>query len=82
MATHRRKASGKTVRFEGVIPAAYADFARPVFEAFANPALTTRETDVADAIWAAVHDASGQLRFPAGADAVALAVPPGQNTAA
>jgi len=42
-----------------MIPAAYADFARPVFEAFANPALTTRETDVADAIWAVVHDASG-----------------------
>jgi len=75
-------AQNSSVRIEDLITVAYADFARPVFEAFANPALTTREADVVDAIWAAVHDASGQLRFPAGADAVALAVPPGQNTAA
>ena len=34
------------------------------------PALT--EADVAEGVWRAVHDTSGRLRFPAGADAVAL----------
>ncbi|BAV47180.1 dehydrogenase [Mesorhizobium loti] len=61
------------VRIEDMIPEAYADFAAPIFAAFAQPALTTRESDVAEAVWAAVHDTSGQLRFPAGPDAVALA---------
>ena len=68
-----RFAENSSVRIEDMIPAAYADFAKPIFEAFAKPALTTKETDVADAIWAAVHDTTGQLRFPAGPDAVALA---------
>ncbi|BCG78888.1 SDR family oxidoreductase [Mesorhizobium sp. 113-3-3] len=62
-----------SVRIEDMIPQAYADFAAPIFAAFAQPALTTRESDVAEAVWAAVHDTSGQLRFPAGPDAVALA---------
>jgi NAD(P)-dependent dehydrogenase (short-subunit alcohol dehydrogenase family) len=62
-----------SVRIEDLIPAAYADFAKPIFEAFAQPALTTKETDVAEAVWAAVHDTAGRLRFPAGPDAVALA---------
>ncbi|WP_095201746.1 SDR family oxidoreductase [Mesorhizobium carmichaelinearum] len=62
-----------SVRVEDMIPEAYADFAAPIFAAFAQPALTTRESDVAEAVWAAVHDTSGQLRFPAGPDAVALA---------
>jgi NAD(P)-dependent dehydrogenase (short-subunit alcohol dehydrogenase family) len=56
-----------------LLPGAYADFAQPILEAFANPALTTTESDVAEAIWQAVHDTENQLRFPAGADAVALA---------
>ncbi|AZO53427.1 MULTISPECIES: SDR family oxidoreductase [unclassified Mesorhizobium] len=68
-----RFAQNTSVRIEDMIPQAYADFAAPVFAAFAQPALTTKESDVAEAIWAAVHDNSGQLRFPAGADAVALA---------
>lgn len=68
-----RFAQNTTVRIEDMIPQAYADFAAPIFAAFAQPALTTRETDVAEAVWAAVHDISGQLRFPAGPDAVALA---------
>jgi NAD(P)-dependent dehydrogenase (short-subunit alcohol dehydrogenase family) len=62
-----------SVPIEDMIPEAYADFAAPIFAAFAQPALTTRESDVAEAVWAAVHDTSGQLRFPAGPDAVALA---------
>jgi len=56
-----------------LLPGGYADYAQPILQGFANPEVTTRESDVADAIWAAVHDASGQLHFPAGADAVALA---------
>ena len=55
-----------------LIPTAYAEIARPIFEAFAAPALTTREIDVAEAIWRAATDRTGQQRFPAGPDAVAL----------
>lgn len=68
-----RFAENSDVRLEDMIPPAYADFAAPVLAGFANPAMTTRESDVAEAIWTAVHDESGQLRFPAGPDAVALA---------
>jgi NAD(P)-dependent dehydrogenase (short-subunit alcohol dehydrogenase family) len=60
-------------RTEGLIPEAYAPFAQPIFAAFAQPAAVTTESDVADAVWRAANDASRQLRFPAGADAVALA---------
>lgn len=56
-----------------LLPGAYADYARPILEAFSKPTMTTKESDVADAIWQAVHDTENQLRFPAGADAVALA---------
>ena len=73
---------GPTTRFSqntgidinDLIPEAYQDFARPIFAAFAQPALTTKESDVAEAVWQAVHDETGQLRFPAGPDAVALAM--------
>jgi len=33
----------------------------------------TTELDVAEVVWRAANDATGQLRFPAGPDAVALA---------
>lgn len=56
-----------------LIPEAYADYARPIFDSFANPGLTTKESDVAEAVWLAATDGSDQLRYPAGADAVALA---------
>jgi NAD(P)-dependent dehydrogenase (short-subunit alcohol dehydrogenase family) len=68
-----RFAHNTTVRIEDLIPDAYAAFAAPIFAAFAEPALITTEADVAEAVWRAVNDRSGQLRFPAGADAVALA---------
>lgn len=68
-----RFAQNTDVPVQDLIPDAYAGFAEPVFAAFASPPLTTRETDVAEAVWRAVNDTSGQLRFPAGADAVALA---------
>ena len=56
-----------------LIPAAYQSFAEPIFAAFAKPTLTTKESDVAEAAWAAANDVSDRLRFPAGPDAVALA---------
>ncbi len=61
------------VRIEDMIPEAYASFAAPIFAGFARPARVTRESDVAQAVWQAATDATGQLRFPAGSDAVALA---------
>ncbi|MCB1489018.1 MAG: SDR family oxidoreductase [Bauldia sp.] len=72
---------GPTTRFAentafdiaALIPETYAAFAAPIFAAFANPPLTTKETDVAEAIWLAATDPSDRLRYPAGADAVALA---------
>ena len=60
-------------RMEGLIPDAYQAFARPIFAAFAQPALVTTEADVAEAVYRAATDTTGQLRFPAGPDAVALA---------
>jgi NAD(P)-dependent dehydrogenase (short-subunit alcohol dehydrogenase family) len=68
-----RFAHNTDVRIEDLIPEAYASFAQPIFAAFAKPAMVTRESDVAEAVWRAANDVSGQLRFPAGADAVALA---------
>ena len=60
-------------RMDGLIPEAYAPFAQRIFASFAQPAAVTTESDVAEVVWRAANDASGQLRFPAGADAVALA---------
>lgn len=67
-----RFAQNTSVRVEDLIPQAYADFAAPIFAAFAQPAATTKETDVAEAVWNAASDTTGKLRFPAGADALAL----------
>lgn len=61
------------LRLEDVIPEPYAPFAQPILEAFAKPALVTTEADVAEAVWRAANDETGQLRYPAGPDAVALA---------
>lgn len=68
-----RFASNGSKRMEGLIPEAYAPFAERIFAAFAQPAAVTLESDVAEAVWQAANDTTGQLRFPAGADAVALA---------
>lgn len=67
-----RFALNSEVRVEDLIPEAYAAFAEPIFAGFANPTLVTNERDVAEAVWQAAGDESGRLRFPAGADAVAL----------
>lgn len=60
-------------RMQGLIPPAYAPFAERIFAKLTQTAAVTIESDVAEAVWRAAHDTSGQLRFPAGADAVALA---------
>jgi NAD(P)-dependent dehydrogenase (short-subunit alcohol dehydrogenase family) len=68
-----RFASNGTARMQGLIPEAYAGFAQRTFASFAGQAAVTTESDVAEVVWRAANDASGQLRFPAGADAIALA---------
>jgi NAD(P)-dependent dehydrogenase (short-subunit alcohol dehydrogenase family) len=60
-------------RMEGLIPEPYAPFAQRIFAAFAQTNLTTTERDVAEGVWRAANDVTGQLRFQAGPDAVALA---------
>lgn len=62
-----------TARMAGLIPEEYRPFAEPIFASYAAPSAFTTEADVAEAVWRASHDDTGQLRFPAGADAVALA---------
>lgn len=62
-------------RYEGLIPAAYADYAQQVFARITDRSVVTRESDVAEAVLRAATDTSGRLRFPAGADAEALARP-------
>lgn len=59
-------------RMAGLIPEAYGDFARRAFAGVGGDGVTHPE-DVADAVWRAVNDRTDRLRFPAGADSVALA---------
>ena len=54
-------------------PEPYAPYAQRVFVSFGQPGAVTTESDVAEVVWRAANDATGQLRFPAGADVVALA---------
>jgi NAD(P)-dependent dehydrogenase (short-subunit alcohol dehydrogenase family) len=65
--------SNGQARMDGLISEPYAPFAQRVMADFATPAVFTRASDVAEAVWRAAHDTTGQLRFPAGPDAVALA---------
>lgn len=65
-------AQNTTISPLDLIPQEYEGFAGPIFKEFGSPKATTRESDVAGAIWAAAHDTKGQLRFPAGADSVEL----------
>jgi NAD(P)-dependent dehydrogenase (short-subunit alcohol dehydrogenase family) len=61
-------------RLEGLVPEPYAPLARQIFAALGqDPAAVTTASDVAEGVWRAASDVSGQLRFPAGPDAVALA---------
>jgi NAD(P)-dependent dehydrogenase (short-subunit alcohol dehydrogenase family) len=65
--------TANTGALDGLIPEAYAPFAERALAEFAQPALVTNPADVAEGVWRAANDTSGQLRFPAGADAVAMA---------
>ena len=56
---------------EGLFPETYAAFANPILAAFAEVTTVTKESDVAETVYRAAIDRSGQLRFPAGPDAVA-----------
>ncbi|MEU9152876.1 SDR family oxidoreductase [Streptomyces sp. NPDC048417] len=58
---------------DGLVPAPYAPWAKKAMAEFTGQDLFTEESDVAETVWRAVHDTTGQLRFPAGPDAVRLA---------
>jgi short-subunit dehydrogenase len=68
-----RFTSNSGSRMNGSTPEAYAPFAQSVFAMFTKVTAVTTESDVAEGVWRAANDATGQLRFAAGADAVALA---------
>jgi NAD(P)-dependent dehydrogenase (short-subunit alcohol dehydrogenase family) len=69
-----RFTSNSGTRMDGLIPEAYAPFAQSIFASMTQaPTAVTTAVDVAEVVWRAANDASGQLRFPAGPDAVALA---------
>jgi NAD(P)-dependent dehydrogenase (short-subunit alcohol dehydrogenase family) len=68
-----RFASNVGTRMDGLFPEAYSAFSAPVLASFAQVTMVTTEADVAEVVYRAATDTSGQLRFPAGADAVALA---------
>lgn len=70
--TTRFTANGES-RLAGLFPDTYAGFSNPILAAFADVKTVTRESDVAAEVFRAANDESGQLRFPAGPDAVALA---------
>ena len=60
-------------RMQGLIPEAYAPFAQSIFAVLGRPTAVTTEPDVAEAVWRAAGDPAATLRYPAGADALALA---------
>jgi NAD(P)-dependent dehydrogenase (short-subunit alcohol dehydrogenase family) len=62
-----------TERMQGLIPQAYAPYAQSVFTMLGQPEAVTTEQDVAATVWLAANDTTPRLRYPAGADALALA---------
>jgi NAD(P)-dependent dehydrogenase (short-subunit alcohol dehydrogenase family) len=58
-------------RMAGLIPEPYAPFAESLFASLGSLTNVTTPADVAHAVWQAAHD-EATLRFPAGADALAL----------
>ncbi|HEV7625487.1 MAG TPA: SDR family oxidoreductase [Streptomyces sp.] len=58
---------------EAAIPEPYLPWAEKIMSGFMNQDLFTKESDVAETVWRAVHDTTDQLRFPAGPDATWLA---------
>jgi NAD(P)-dependent dehydrogenase (short-subunit alcohol dehydrogenase family) len=68
-----RFASNGEARMAGLIPEPYAPLAQQLLAGFSQVSAVTTATDVAEVVWRAANDASEQLHFPAGPDAVALA---------
>ncbi|MER7922007.1 SDR family oxidoreductase [Streptomyces sp. NPDC096057] len=56
-----------------LVPAPYATWAKKSMDSFMGQDQFTEESDVAETVWRAAHDTTGQLRFPAGPDAIWLA---------
>lgn len=56
-----------------LVPEPYAPFVKKAMDDFTGQDVFTKESDVAETVWRAAHDTTGQLRFPAGPDAMALA---------
>jgi NAD(P)-dependent dehydrogenase (short-subunit alcohol dehydrogenase family) len=77
-----RFTSNGAERMQGLTPEAYAPFARSILAAMGNPGAVTTEADVADAVWRAANDPAAKLRYPAGADAIALSQKKAQPTLA
>jgi NAD(P)-dependent dehydrogenase (short-subunit alcohol dehydrogenase family) len=61
-----------SARMQGLIPPAYAPVAQAAFATLGETAAVTSAADVAEAVWRAANDGAPTLRYPAGADAVAL----------
>lgn len=59
-------------RMQGLVPETYASFTRDMFAGFGRIDAVTNAADVAESVWRAANDISDRLRFPAGADALAL----------
>jgi len=59
-------------RMQGLITETYAPFAQAIFAGLGNMAAVTTAEDVAEAVWRAANDGTAKLRYPAGADAIAL----------
>lgn len=60
-------------RMAGLVPPAYAAFAAEAMAAGGPGGAVTHASDVAAVVWRAAHDDGDTLRYPAGADAIALA---------
>jgi NAD(P)-dependent dehydrogenase (short-subunit alcohol dehydrogenase family) len=61
-------------RMQGLIPEPYMAYAQTIFASFGSAAAVTTEAAVAEAIWYAANDPAETLRYPAGDDAMALAL--------
>lgn len=60
-------------RMAGLVTEPYAPFAEKIIATLGVSSIVTEAIDVAEGVWRACNDSTGKLRFPAGADAVALA---------
>lgn len=67
-----RFAENGSARMQDLIPPAYAALAQAAFATLGQAAAVTTAADVAEAVWRAANDPAETLRYPAGADAVAL----------